>query len=102
MPDGPRGPRHVLKAGIIAIAQKSRAAILPVTFACSRAWRLKSWDRFTLPKPFSKTVALYGEPIFIPAEMDEAAFESKRQEIEQRMLELETEAEALFPQEHKL
>lgn len=96
MPDGPRGPRHVFKAGIIAIAQKSQAAILPLTFASSRAWRLKSWDRFIIPKPFSKTIALYGAPIFIPDELDETAFEAKRQEVEQRMLELETEADALF------
>ena len=97
MPDGPRGPRHVFKAGLIAIAQKSQAAILPMTFASSRAWRLKSWDRFIIPKPFSKTIALYGVPLFIPDELDEAAFEAKRQEVEQRMLELETEADALFP-----
>ncbi len=97
MPDGPRGPRHEFKAGMIAIAQKSQAAILPFTFASSRVWRLKSWDRFTIPKPFSKTLALYGEPIFIPAEIDDAEFEATRQSVEQRMLELEAEAEAFFP-----
>ena len=102
MPDGPRGPRHVFKAGLLAIAQKSQAAILPMTFASTRAWRFKSWDQFTLPKPFSKTIALYGEPIFIPREMDEAAFEMKRREVEQIMLDLEIEAEALFPAKSKL
>lgn len=101
MPDGPAGPRHVFKAGMIAIAQKSHAAILPLTFASSRAWRLRSWDRFTIPKPFSKTVALYGEPIFIPAEIDDAAFETKRQEVEQRMRDLECVAEAFFSQKSK-
>ncbi|MEK7729015.1 MAG: lysophospholipid acyltransferase family protein [candidate division KSB1 bacterium] len=101
MPDGPRGPRHVLKAGIVAIAQKSRAAILPTTFACSRAWRLKSWDQFIIPKPFSKTIALYGEPIYLPAETDDLEFEAKRQEVEQRMLDLEAAAEVLFSREAK-
>lgn len=101
IPDGPRGPRHVFKAGMIAIAQKSQAAILPMTFACSRAWRLKSWDRFIIPKPFSKTIALYGAPLFIAEGLDEAAFEAKRQEVEQRMLALEAEADALFARERK-
>jgi lysophospholipid acyltransferase (LPLAT)-like uncharacterized protein len=100
-PDGPRGPRHVFKAGLLAIAQKSRAAILPMTFASTRAWRFKSWDLFTLPKPFSKTVALYGEPISVPEAMNEAEFEAKRLEVEQRMLNLEAEAEALFPPKRK-
>ncbi len=102
MPDGPRGPRHVFKAGLLAIAQKAQAAILPMTFASTRAWRFRSWDQFTLPKPFSKTVTLYGEPIFVPREMDEAEFEMKRREVEQRMLALEAEAEALFPTKSKL
>jgi len=102
MPDGPAGPRHVFKAGMIAIAQKAQAAILPFTFASSRAWRLRSWDRFTIPKPFSKTIALYGEPIFIPADIADTAFEAKRQEVEQRMRDLESEVEALFPREAEL
>lgn len=101
MPDGPAGPRHVFKAGMIAIAQKAQAAILPMTFSSSRAWRLRSWDRFTIPKPFSKTVALYGEPVFIPPDLDETAFEAMRQEVEQRMLHLEAEVEALFSHEEK-
>ena len=101
MPDGPRGPRHVFKAGLLAIAQRGRAAILPMTFASSRAWCFKSWDQFTLPKPFSKTIALYGEPIFVPQEMNEAEFDGKRREVEQHMLDLEAEAEALFAPKSK-
>lgn len=101
-PDGPRGPRHEFKAGMITIAQKSQAAILPLTFASSRVWRLKSWDRFTIPKPFSKTIALYGEPIFIPRETDEATFETLRQQVERHMLALATEVEACFTHEGEL
>ncbi|MGH7451219.1 MAG: lysophospholipid acyltransferase family protein, partial [bacterium] len=69
MPDGPKGPRHVFKPGAISIAQKSGAYLLPLTFACSRPFVFKkSWDRFTLMLPFSKSVAIYGEPIAVPAD----------------------------------
>lgn len=101
MPDGPRGPRHIFKAGLLAIAQKGHAAILPMTFVSTRVWCFKSWDQFTLPKPFSRTIALYGEPIFVPQEMNEAEFEAKRLEVEQRMLDLEAEAEVLFARKRK-
>lgn len=94
MPDGPNGPRHVFKPGIIAIAQRAQAYILPLTFASTAAWVLKSWDRFTIPKPFSKSVAYYGEPIAVPANLTEAELETVRQRVEQRMLALEKEAEA--------
>ena len=94
MPDGPNGPRHVFKPGVIAIAQRARAHILPLTFASTRAWVLGSWDRFTIPKPFSETVAYYGEPIAVPENLSEAEFEATRQQIEQKMLALEKAAEA--------
>jgi lysophospholipid acyltransferase (LPLAT)-like uncharacterized protein len=94
MPDGPKGPRHVFKPGIMAIAQRAQAYLLPFTSASTRAWVLKSWDRFSIPKPFSTSVACYGEPIAIPAVLSEAEFESIRKTVEQKMLDLEGQAEA--------
>ncbi len=96
MPDGPNGPRHVFKPGLLAIAQRARAYILPFTFSSTRVWMLKSWDRFTIPQPFSETVAYYGEPIAVPENLTETEFESLRQTVEQKMLELETGAETYF------
>jgi lysophospholipid acyltransferase (LPLAT)-like uncharacterized protein len=96
MPDGPQGPRHVFKPGTLVIAQRAQAYILPFTFASTRAWVLRSWDRFTIPKPFSKSVAYYGEPIAIPAVLTEDEFESIRLMVEQKMLDLEEQAEAYF------
>ncbi|HWN24072.1 MAG TPA: lysophospholipid acyltransferase family protein, partial [Candidatus Sulfotelmatobacter sp.] len=52
-PDGPRGPAYELGPGIIFLAQKSGAAVLPVNMEYSSCWRLKSWDRFVLPRPFA-------------------------------------------------
>jgi lysophospholipid acyltransferase (LPLAT)-like uncharacterized protein len=96
MPDGPTGPRHVFKPGAITIAQKSGAYLLPFTFACSLPFRFNSWDRFVLPLPFSKSVAIYGEPIKVPADLPNEAFEEFRLTVESKMLELEKYAESFF------
>jgi lysophospholipid acyltransferase (LPLAT)-like uncharacterized protein len=95
-PDGPTGPRHVLKPGVIQLAQRANAQILPLSFASSRAWIIKSWDRFTIPKPFSKSVICYGEPISVPRKLTAAEFETVRQEVEKKMLALEATADAYF------
>ena len=83
--DGPRGPRGVIKAGIIRMAQLSGAPIVPVYISVNRAWRLKSWDRFLIPKPFSTVCARFDKPIHVPAELDNEAFEAIRLDIEKRM-----------------
>lgn len=62
-PDGPRGPAEVLKPGVAQVARVSGKAVVPVAFASSRAWRLKSWDRFIVPQPFSRGVFVAGEPL---------------------------------------
>jgi lysophospholipid acyltransferase (LPLAT)-like uncharacterized protein len=60
-PDGPRGPAHVFAPGAAIAAQRTGAPLLPVRCTASRAWRLKSWDRFLIPKPFARVVITYGE-----------------------------------------
>ena len=52
-PDGPRGPRHVVSDGALALAVKGKLPICTVNFTCERYWQLESWDRFVIPKPFS-------------------------------------------------
>lgn len=89
--DGPRGPRGVIKAGLIRMAQFSRAPIVPVHISVNRAWVLKSWDRFLVPKPFSKVTVRWDEPIPVPADLEDARFETLRREIEQRMRENQEE-----------
>ena len=61
-PDGPRGPAQHFAPGAAIIAQRSGAPLLPLTAFADRAWRLKSWDRFLIPKPFARVVVTYGEP----------------------------------------
>lgn len=53
-PDGPRGPRHEISDGALALAMKGKLPIYTVNFTCKRYWQLNSWDRFAIPKPFSK------------------------------------------------
>jgi len=60
-PDGPRGPAHVFAPGAAIAAQRSGAPIIPVRVGTARAWRLKSWDRFMIPKPFARIDVHYGE-----------------------------------------
>lgn len=57
-PDGPRGPRHSMSDGAVALALRSKLPIMVVNYTSNRYWRLKSWDSFTIPKPFS-TVEIY-------------------------------------------
>jgi lysophospholipid acyltransferase (LPLAT)-like uncharacterized protein len=62
-PDGPRGPAGIAKAGAVAAARMAGAPIIPVAAAARRAWRLASWDRFMVPRPFTRLVVGYGSPI---------------------------------------
>ena len=61
--DGPRGPAGTVAPGAPAIAQRTGAAMVPVGAWASRAWRLKSWDRFMIPKPFARVTVAYDNPI---------------------------------------
>ena len=66
--DGPRGPIYELKPGPIYLAKKTKAAIIPVAVAAESYWELENWDKYLIPKPFSKTYIEYGQPIFLDEE----------------------------------
>ena len=70
--DGPRGPIYSVAPGLFTLARKARTPIVPVGIEISRYWRLGSWDRFRVPKPFSRLVCCFG-PALPPAEDDRAA-----------------------------
>ncbi len=69
-PDGPRGPRRVVKPGILAAAARSGAWVLPIHAEAEWAWRLRSWDRFVVPRPFSRVRIGYGAPFRVAAGQD--------------------------------
>jgi lysophospholipid acyltransferase (LPLAT)-like uncharacterized protein len=63
-PDGPTGPRYVFKPGALLLAQLSGRPLLPMAYAASRAWSF-GWDRFVLPRPFSRIAIAIGAPVYI-------------------------------------
>ncbi len=94
--DGPGGPRGIIKAGLITMAQLSGVPIIPVAISVNRAWVLNSWDRFLIPKPFSTVFAHFGEPIAVPASPDSAAFETLRKEVESKLRAIQEEADRQY------
>jgi lysophospholipid acyltransferase (LPLAT)-like uncharacterized protein len=84
--DGPQGPKAVIKAGLIRLAQLSKAAIIPTYISVDRAWVTHSWDRFLIPKPFSRVLIRFGKPIDVPDQMDSEVFEALRREVEKKMI----------------
>lgn len=96
IPDGPKGPPQILKSGILRIAQQARAYILPITFSSSRKIQFKSWDKFTLMLPFSKSIVMYGRPVAIPEKLSKSQFEQLRSSLEKDLVHLEKKADDYF------
>jgi lysophospholipid acyltransferase (LPLAT)-like uncharacterized protein len=93
-PDGPRGPRHRVQRGVIQAARLGRVPIVPVAFAACPARTFDSWDRFLVPRPFSRGIFLYGEPMEVPRDADPDQVESCRVELETRLRALTERADA--------
>jgi lysophospholipid acyltransferase (LPLAT)-like uncharacterized protein len=74
-PDGPRGPARVFAPGAVVAAQRTGALIAPIRASASRAWRLKSWDRFLIPKPFARVTVSFGPLTSVVADSPRAAAE---------------------------
>ena len=87
-PDGPRGPAYELGPGIILLAQKSGSAVLPVNMEYSSCWRLKSWDRFILPRPFAKICVIIGQPHRVRSTNTVDDFEAERLRLQDDMMAL--------------
>lgn len=83
--DGPNGPPEIIKPGLISLAQQSGAAVLPVYVSYEKPFIFNSWDRFMIPKPFSRVLVRMGKISRIPEELDAAGFERYRSDIEKEM-----------------
>ncbi len=86
--DGPRGPRYEVKSGPVVLAKKTGNPIVPFVIECERAWRVKSWDRLQIPKPFSRARVFYTEPVHVDPEGDDEGIEAKRSEVQAKLDEL--------------
>ena len=87
-PDGPRGPAYELGPGIIFLAQKSGAAVVPMNLEYSHCWRLGSWDRFIVPRPFAKVRVLINRPYRVTVTTTPEEFESERVSLQNAMVAL--------------
>jgi len=90
-PDGPRGPRHELKDGVVQLARMSGRPVMPLAFVCSRGHRFKSWDRFLFPYPFSQSVYSFGDPIYFDKQEGVDRF---RERLKKAMHDNQRQAEA--------
>jgi lysophospholipid acyltransferase (LPLAT)-like uncharacterized protein len=87
-PDGPRGPAYKVGPGIVFLAQKSGAPVLPMNLEYSRCWRLGTWDRFVIPQPFSKVRVLIGQPHHVCPTGSPDGFEAERLRVQEAMMSL--------------
>jgi len=87
-PDGPRGPRQRLSEGPLRLAKMTGAPILPCLFAVKSRKQFDSWDRFVLPLPFGRGKIVWGSPVTVSADADEAEIERLRLSIETEMNQL--------------
>jgi lysophospholipid acyltransferase (LPLAT)-like uncharacterized protein len=86
--DGPRGPRNIVKPGALYVAQKSGCALVPIVTVSQRKWNLGIWDRHEIPHPFTKTIAMMGEPIRIPRHASREEVEAAAQRLQDVLLSL--------------
>jgi lysophospholipid acyltransferase (LPLAT)-like uncharacterized protein len=94
-PDGPRGPPWKFKPGAVLLAQLSQRPIVPMSYAASRAWKIK-WDRFVIPKPLARIAIVVGEPVYVPKGLDAAGLERLQADMEQRLKSLYVEAKNIL------
>ncbi|MBF0453168.1 MAG: lysophospholipid acyltransferase family protein [Candidatus Magnetomorum sp.] len=96
IPDGPVGPRYKVQHGIIRLAQITGYPIISVTGSFSHMAVLNSWDRFIIPRPFSRGLLMYGHPIYVPADADKDLQESLRHQLESEMNRITHRVDAYF------
>jgi lysophospholipid acyltransferase (LPLAT)-like uncharacterized protein len=89
--DGPRGPARVAQPGAAFLAGATGQPILPFHIEASRDWTMGSWDRTSVPKPFSRVAVVIGEPMYV-AGTDDAVVESARTELGRALESLESRA----------
>ena len=91
--DGPTGPKGVVKPGLMAMAQVTGAPIFPIIISAEKAWVMRSWDRFLVPKPFSTVTIRWGDPFPVPRGTRPDQLEELRKQVESLMLEAHAEAD---------
>ena len=94
--DGPKGPIHQFKPGAILLARITKAPLLPIVYAAEHCKYWSSWDRFIVPRPFSRIAIAIGAPVYVPANLPTDEIPRLQQQLEKQMAALVKEAQASF------
>jgi lysophospholipid acyltransferase (LPLAT)-like uncharacterized protein len=86
--DGPRGPAHVVKPGVVVLAQMTGRPIVPASYVLSRKVTLRSWDRFEIPLPFSRCLIRVGHPVPVPRSHRDEEREQVRAALQEELVRL--------------
>ncbi len=100
--DGPKGPFGEVKPGLLRIAQVSGKAIVPTVTSGEKRWVFGSWDRFMVPKPFSRVLIRFGEPVYVPQDLSERDFEERTKLVEERMKTLYEDTDRIWSDPSRL
>lgn len=91
--DGPRGPKYEFKLGAVLMARIAGVPIVPIACAADRAWYLKRWDNFMVPKPFARIVLAVGKPYPVLSDTPLDQLESHRVNVQEAVMSLMAESE---------
>jgi lysophospholipid acyltransferase (LPLAT)-like uncharacterized protein len=94
--DGPRGPQYEFKMGAVLMARIGGVPVIPIACAADRAWYLNRWDHFMVPKPFARIVLAIGDPYAIPADTPLDGLEPHRVNVQEAVMSLMAESEAVL------
>ena len=95
-PDGPRGPIHSFQSGAIYLASRTGLPLCVNAVIAKSYWSMPSWDRFQIPKPFTRALIRAGEPVLIPPDLDRDGIEEYRQVFEKKLRQINEETAASF------
>lgn len=94
-PDGPRGPRMTAGDGVLALARLSGVPIVPLSVSVSHRIVLDTWDRLIIPLPFGRGAMIWGDPIAVPRDADDATLSALRTKLEEDLIRVSAEADAI-------
>ncbi len=88
LPDGSQGPIYKAKAGSIVLAQLAQVPLYPMSYSTEKCWRVASWDKIIIPKPFAKVLIKFGDPFEVPRKLEGEQLEEYRIKLENTLNEL--------------
>ena len=96
IPDGPRGPKFKVQPGVITLAKKTGYPIVPVSCSAKKIKVFSSWDRFIIPFPFTKCRLVYGEPLYVPENIDKDGEKQYVIRLEEELCRITFDADRYF------